>query len=110
MGPIVAVVLAKEGFLSAKTENATNDTYALLPKNMSFVIPVCYEMQSEAKAKLVHEADPAAFNHYMKRGSCAAFGYSSYMGNDPVFKDAALFREEEVVGASRRDEFLSPKI
>ena len=41
----------------------------------------------------MHTLDPIARRHTEQlNASCTEFGYSAYVSNDPVFKDAALFR------------------
>ena len=56
--------------------------------------PICYQLPNATYADKVHELDPVARRHTEQlNASCAEFGYSAYISNDPVFKDAALFRK-----------------
>lgn len=58
--------------------------------------PICYQLPNATYADKVHTTDPVARRHTEQlNASCADFGYSFYLGNDPVFKDAVLFRRHK---------------
>ena len=59
--------------------------------------PICYQLPNATYADKVHTTDPVARRHTEQlNASCAEFGYSAYVSNDPVFKDAALFRKRKM--------------
>ena len=66
---------------------------SLVPAPAGDPNPLCYEMPNATYANKVHKVDFTTRKHAEQNGSCAEFGYPTYVAKDPSFKDAALFRK-----------------
>lgn len=55
--------------------------------------PLCYQLPNATYANYTLASDLLVHRHTIHEGSCAEFGYTVYVSNDPIFKDAALFRK-----------------
>lgn len=73
---------------------AASQVVSLVPSDGFDPNPVCYECPNRTYAETVHAKDPLTAAHTEVNGTCASFGYTMYIGNDPVFVDAALYRKE----------------
>ena len=68
--------------------------YSLIPPHKSFELnPFCYDCNNDTYATYVLEHDPLARNHVKVNGSCTSNGFSKFVRNDPLYRDAKLYRK-----------------
>ena len=68
--------------------------YSLIPPHKSFELnPFCYDCNNDTYATYVLEHDPLARNHVKVNGSCTENGFRNFVRNDPLYRDAKLYRK-----------------
>ena len=55
--------------------------------------PICYLCPNATYAEYVLSTDPLVQKHLFKNGSCPDFGFAKFIRNDPVWRDAGLYRK-----------------
>lgn len=69
-----------------------NDTRVSLVPGSVDLNPLCYECPNGTYADMVADRDPLVKAHTKVDGTCADHDYAKGLGNDPIFRDAKLFR------------------
>ena len=74
--------------------NDDDSDYSLIPPHKSFELnPLCYDCNNDTYASYVLKHDPLVRNHVKVNGSCVQNGFTKYVRNDPLYKDAKLYRK-----------------
>lgn len=86
---------------------AIDDVTSLVP-GQGLDIPVCYECPNSTYADHVKKTDPLTTKHQEVVGTCASHGYSKFVANDPIYKDAKLYRKGAIIDAASETDLHIP--